>query len=311
MAERPTGTPCWADIAVPDVERAKQFYGAMLGWDCRTDPRPRRAATPCAIVDDVSPRRSRRCGTRARGRAGACTSPRTAPTRPRRRSPANGGQVVAAPMDVFDAGRMALAIDPAGADVRRLAEGHPPRHRDGVPARRDQLGRAAWPATPTPRPRSTAPCSASTPSRSRACDGYRTWQQDGVTRGGLIAARRDAVRRDGLALARPRRRSPMPTPRAGRPTSSAAASRCRRSTSRASGARRSSATHSTSGSGSSSRAAGLTGTGARRSTSSPASASTAGIRRAASRPFSRASSGSSSHATSSGFRRCALSRCGP
>ena len=28
----PAGTPCWVDIAVPDVPAATDFYGAVLGW---------------------------------------------------------------------------------------------------------------------------------------------------------------------------------------------------------------------------------------------------------------------------------------
>ncbi|MGH3670407.1 MAG: hypothetical protein ACRDSH_07200, partial [Pseudonocardiaceae bacterium] len=28
----PSGTPCWVDLAVPDVEAATKFYGAILGW---------------------------------------------------------------------------------------------------------------------------------------------------------------------------------------------------------------------------------------------------------------------------------------
>lgn len=28
----PTGTPAWADITVPDLDRAVGFYGALLGW---------------------------------------------------------------------------------------------------------------------------------------------------------------------------------------------------------------------------------------------------------------------------------------
>jgi predicted enzyme related to lactoylglutathione lyase len=28
----PTGTPCWVDIAVNDVEAATAFYGAVMGW---------------------------------------------------------------------------------------------------------------------------------------------------------------------------------------------------------------------------------------------------------------------------------------
>ena len=28
----PTGTPCWVDLAVPDVPAATEFYAAVLGW---------------------------------------------------------------------------------------------------------------------------------------------------------------------------------------------------------------------------------------------------------------------------------------
>ena len=50
----------------------------------------------------------------------------------------NGGQVIAPPMDVFDAGRMSFALDRSG-HVRHLAEGRAPRDGDGyVP------GAVAW-----------------------------------------------------------------------------------------------------------------------------------------------------------------------
>ena len=28
----PAGTPCWVDLAVADVDAAKEFYGAVLNW---------------------------------------------------------------------------------------------------------------------------------------------------------------------------------------------------------------------------------------------------------------------------------------
>lgn len=31
----PTGTPCWVDLAVPDVDVIAAFYAAVLGWDVR------------------------------------------------------------------------------------------------------------------------------------------------------------------------------------------------------------------------------------------------------------------------------------
>jgi uncharacterized protein len=32
MTEHIDGVPCWADLAVPDVEAAKRFYGGLFGW---------------------------------------------------------------------------------------------------------------------------------------------------------------------------------------------------------------------------------------------------------------------------------------
>jgi predicted enzyme related to lactoylglutathione lyase len=31
------GALCWNELATPDVERAKSFYGELLGWECETD----------------------------------------------------------------------------------------------------------------------------------------------------------------------------------------------------------------------------------------------------------------------------------
>ncbi len=28
----PAGTPCWVDLATPDLAAAREFYGALLGW---------------------------------------------------------------------------------------------------------------------------------------------------------------------------------------------------------------------------------------------------------------------------------------
>ena len=34
----PEGTPCWAELAVPDLELGRQFYGALLGWEFAVGP---------------------------------------------------------------------------------------------------------------------------------------------------------------------------------------------------------------------------------------------------------------------------------
>src|SRR5689334_21943961 len=36
MSERTSytpGTPCWVDLATPDIEAAESFYGNLLGWE--------------------------------------------------------------------------------------------------------------------------------------------------------------------------------------------------------------------------------------------------------------------------------------
>ena len=30
---QPDGTPTWIDLGIPDLDRAKAFYGAVFGWE--------------------------------------------------------------------------------------------------------------------------------------------------------------------------------------------------------------------------------------------------------------------------------------
>jgi len=115
MPERATGTPCWVDISVPDVEAAKSFYAALLGWDCRTDPRPEAGGYTMCFLDGVPAAaitpmwgEDAKAGWSVYIASDDTDLSATAVTE-------NGGQVLAAPMDVFDAGRMAFCVDPVGA----------------------------------------------------------------------------------------------------------------------------------------------------------------------------------------------------
>jgi predicted enzyme related to lactoylglutathione lyase len=109
----PAGTPCWADITVPDVEAATAFYAAVMGWSfvdagavyghyhvARTDGRAAAAISPVQqegqpsfwttylATDDVD---------------------RTA-----KLITEHGGGLLFEPMDVPDNGRMTVAADPTG-----------------------------------------------------------------------------------------------------------------------------------------------------------------------------------------------------
>ncbi len=115
MAERSTGTPCWVDISVPDVEAAKTFYSALLGWDCRTDARPEAGGYTMCFVDGVVAAaitplwgEDAKAGWSVYLASDDTDLSVTAVT-------GNGGQVLVAPIDIFDAGRMAFAVDPVGA----------------------------------------------------------------------------------------------------------------------------------------------------------------------------------------------------
>jgi len=41
MSERTSytpGTPCWVELATPDVEAAESFYGELFGWEIPEQP---------------------------------------------------------------------------------------------------------------------------------------------------------------------------------------------------------------------------------------------------------------------------------
>ncbi|WP_149361132.1 VOC family protein [Lolliginicoccus suaedae] len=114
----PAGTPCWADCAVDDVPRAREFYGAVMGWD----------------FEETAPETGGYLIARKNGHvaAGIMGKPEGMEQMPSAWTTylatddvdaiaeavtANGGQVPVAPMDVMSEGRMAIIVDPTGAFV--------------------------------------------------------------------------------------------------------------------------------------------------------------------------------------------------
>lgn len=110
----PPGTPSWVDLSSTDLAGAKAFYGALFGWD----------------ATEGSPEAGGYCMFQKQGKNVAGLGP----VMDSSQSPtwmtyvsvqdadatiakvgAAGGTVVVAPMDVLDAGRMAVFIDPTGA----------------------------------------------------------------------------------------------------------------------------------------------------------------------------------------------------
>jgi predicted enzyme related to lactoylglutathione lyase len=122
------GVPCWVDVTSPDPEAAVAFYGGLFGWE----------------FEDVMPPGSPASYFIARIRGGdvAAVGPRPdgAPAgaawntyvwvadadETAAKVRAAGGSVLSEPMDVMDAGRMAVLADPAGAAFRAW---QPKQHR--------------------------------------------------------------------------------------------------------------------------------------------------------------------------------------
>ncbi|SCL17085.1 hypothetical protein GA0070624_1205 [Micromonospora rhizosphaerae] len=109
------GTPCWTDLATPDLEDAKRFYPQLFGWTGRVSPQPEAGGYTVFLKDG-----------RSVAGAGPPASPDQVPIwstyvstddadLAATRVEEAGGQVVVSPFNVFDQGRMAVFADPAGA----------------------------------------------------------------------------------------------------------------------------------------------------------------------------------------------------
>jgi hypothetical protein len=109
----PNGTPCWVDYGAADLDAAKAFYTAVLGWNY-TGGEPEYGGYLNATVD---------------GRQAAGMGPQMDPDDPPRwttyfatddaaattaRIKEAGGNVIVEPMEVGPMGTMAIALDPQG-----------------------------------------------------------------------------------------------------------------------------------------------------------------------------------------------------
>ncbi len=111
----PGGTPCWVDLGVDDIDRARAFYTGLFGWDIPPGPPEAGGYSMCLHG----------------GRPAAGIGPKMGPPEMpstwttylaadslddvAARITAAGGQLMVGPMDVMDVGRMAVAADPGGA----------------------------------------------------------------------------------------------------------------------------------------------------------------------------------------------------
>ncbi len=116
------GVPSWVDLATPDPEAAKAFYGELFGWEYESNP----TGTPGN--DYIM---AKEAGASAAGMMQLSEEMAAAGMPPvwsiyvtvsdveetTQKVEPTGGGVLQAPMDVMDAGRMAIFTDPAGAVI--------------------------------------------------------------------------------------------------------------------------------------------------------------------------------------------------
>ncbi|HTN24754.1 MAG TPA: VOC family protein [Solirubrobacteraceae bacterium] len=122
MSERdeyPAGVPCWVETLQPDAQAARDFYGAIFGWQF---------AGPCADAGEYVVARVRGrdvAGVGSTPDPGATSVPTAWLTQVRvasveaaaERAVEAGGSVLAGPIDARPAGRLVVLADPAGAAI--------------------------------------------------------------------------------------------------------------------------------------------------------------------------------------------------
>lgn len=112
MTDYAPGTPSWVDLSAPDPDAAEAFYSQLFGWELAEPRRPefggyRNFSDDGELVAGLNP-----MGEQAAWTTYVSTDDAEATAA---KVTEHGGQVVFAPMDVADLGRMAICIDPEGA----------------------------------------------------------------------------------------------------------------------------------------------------------------------------------------------------
>jgi uncharacterized protein len=111
----PAGTPCWVDVSVDDVPKAIAFYRVLFGWDIEVGG-PEVGGYSIAhlenrIVAAVSPK----YGPPEAPSAWTTYLATDDVDATAAKIKSAGGHLLAEPMDVMSEGRMAVAMDTAGA----------------------------------------------------------------------------------------------------------------------------------------------------------------------------------------------------
>jgi hypothetical protein len=112
------GTPCWVDLASPDLDATIEFYGSLLGWEAPEGENTeatggyRIAQQRGKSAAGLMPQMEEQQGQPPAWNTYVSVADADATADAVREA---GGQVIAAPMEVMDLGRMAVFTDPTGA----------------------------------------------------------------------------------------------------------------------------------------------------------------------------------------------------
>ncbi|MFJ8635746.1 VOC family protein [Streptomyces sp. NPDC093568] len=110
-----TGGPCWTELGTSDLAGAKGFYEGLFGWRAETDPRQEAGGYTVAHLGDAAV--AALTPLYQEGQPVAWNVSFAAPDADATAQQVTqaGGTVLLGPMDVFDVGRFAVAVDPTGA----------------------------------------------------------------------------------------------------------------------------------------------------------------------------------------------------
>jgi predicted enzyme related to lactoylglutathione lyase len=112
------GTPSWVDLSSPDPDASKAFYGSLLGWTFEDQEgadysMAMKGGVPVAGIMKQPPEQAA-AGVPPLWASYVTVADCAATTA--KVEPA-GGSVMAPPMDVMDAGKMSVIVDPTGAVI--------------------------------------------------------------------------------------------------------------------------------------------------------------------------------------------------
>lgn len=111
----PVGTPCWVDVAVPDVAEATKFYGPVLGWSFHDTGEDYGHYTMCMAAGDHTAAGIGKIQMEGQPAAWTVYLASDDADATAEQVTAGGGSVPVGPFDIPEVGRMAIAVDPAGA----------------------------------------------------------------------------------------------------------------------------------------------------------------------------------------------------